>query len=758
VLPPRGLDRRRISFAEPETSPAKATEAADCPERISVTERRASAPRRRSRGWAAPLEDDAMRLGRAIMVVMWLGLMLAAAAIGVAPSRSEPAVYPAVYQVDDRADDGTEFEGKWYVDGYASGLDFIGCDYEGRPFSAAFRFAMPDLVQGDKIAFARLRLASEEEKGPAPLRLIVRGLDEDSPEACSQARLPSRLAKTAETASWQIRQYRRRTSRFIYRTSPNLAPLVNEILARRDWGGGGKTLVLVAEPDTALSNRGGHLGVEDYAPKDRRRSPAMLEIYPTFEDALVGKPLAGRPTDTSVTISVVSLVAIDAYLEYGETPINYTFRTQPQLDRPAERPIEIDLSGLRLDTQYFYRLCFRPASGGDFLAGPEGHFHTQRARGSDFTFTIQADAHMGTEVIDPKGARVRLYKRTIDNVLADNPDLHIDLGDFARIEVVGRGSVSTLSDAIERYLSLRYLLAPLGNSAPCYLVLGNHEAEQGWRSSTVHDSLATWGILARKQVFPNPFPNGFYSGNIDTAGCCGLREDYYAWEWGDALFVVLDPFWYTGTRPHNVGGKSEPSLDAWDWTLGENQYNWLYETLHRSRAKWKFVFVHHLTGGVPSRRKSEGPYGRGGIDGAQYRVAHHPTFEWGGEDSTGKYVFEAERPGWTHGPIHRIMVEEGVDVCFHGHDHVFVFETLDGIVYQACPAPNDRQYSPGFFEPALYSTGLEINNAGHLRVSVSPDSVRVDYVRSVLPEDEPLREGAGAIMNGYVSYSYTLRK
>ncbi|MFH1219600.1 MAG: metallophosphoesterase [Candidatus Eisenbacteria bacterium] len=673
---------------------------------------------------------------------------------------SPPSMPPSIltYPIADRLGDGTEFQDTWYPDGYSSGLDFIGMDRDGRPLIAAFRFAVPDLAEGDKVAFARLRLASEEEKGPSPLSLIVRGLDEDSPEPCSQARLPSRLAKTAEAASWQIRPYRRHTPRFIYRTSPNLAPIVNEILARPGWGISGKALVLIAEPDSSRSGRGGHIAIQDYAPNDRRRSPAMIEIYPTFEDALVGKPLAGRPTDTSVTISVVSLLAIDAYLEYGETPANYTFRTEPQLDRPAERPIEMDLSGLRPDTQYFYRLRSRPAGGGDFLAGPEGSFHTQRPRGSDFTFTIQADAHMGTEVIDPKEARFKLYQRTIGNALADKPDFHIDLGDFARIEVAGRASATTSNDAFERYLSLRRLLAPLGEEAAFYFVLGNHEAEQGWRHRITDDSLATWGILARKQIFPNPYPNAFYSGNTDTAGCCGLREDYYAWEWGDALFVVLDPFWYTGTRPHNVGGQSEPSLDAWDWTLGERQYNWLYETLHQSSAKWKFVFVHHLTGGVSGREKPEGPYGRGGIDGAQYRVAHRPTFEWGGEDSTGKYVFETERPGWTHGPIHRMMVEEGVDVCFHGHDHVFVYESLDGIVYQACPNPADYHYSRGYFDPVLYSTGIEVNNAGHLRVVVATDSVRVDYVRSVLPEDEPLKERSGNIRNGDVSYSYTLRK
>jgi hypothetical protein len=54
-----------------------------------------------------------------------------------------------------------------------------------------------------------------------------------------------------------------------------------------------------------------------------------------------------------------------------------------------------------------------------------------------------------------------------------------------------------------------------------------------------------------------------------------LPEDYYAWEWGDALFVAIDPFWYTTTKPFigNIGGGESsdvgPATDGiglWDGT------------------------------------------------------------------------------------------------------------------------------------------------------------------------------------------------
>ena len=84
-------------------------------------------------------------------------------------------------------------------------------------------------------------------------------------------------------------------------------------------------------------------------------------------------------------------------------------------------------------------------------------------------------------------------------------------------------------------------------------------------------------------------------------------------------------------------------------------------------------------------------------------------------------------------------------------------ETLDGIVYQECPVPAATGYGDGFYSPDYYE-GVKVNNSGHLRVMVSPDSVRVDYVRSVLPEDEPLNEDGSSINNADISYSYTIRK
>ena len=69
-------------------------------------------------------------------------------------------------------------------------------------------------------------------------------------------------------------------------------------------------------------------------------------------------------------------------------------------------------------------------------------------------------------------------------------------------------------------------------------------------------------------------------------------------------------------------------------TLGEGQYRWLQRTLEASRARHKFVFIHHLVGGV-------NPDGRGGAGTGAQRFAPLASL------APGKYrlVVEAAREG-----------------------------------------------------------------------------------------------------------------
>lgn len=663
-----------------------------------------------------------------------------------------------VYGIRHDSDDGTELGEVWYPCGYANGLDHFGRAAVDA-FTVGLRFAVPGLEQGQEVKYARLRLAAQGGDVTSGAHLVIRGVDEDSPETFSDVRRPSVLPKSDAAATWEIGTAWESlgSAAGLYYSSPNVADIINEIISRPSWGQGveGRVLILTIEADGCPEGEPNYLRFEDYTVDPTLRDEARLEIYHTLASAFLGKPMLGRPTDTSVTMNMISLLNLDIYAEYGSQSGVYPYSTAPLLNQPAQEPIEIVIAGLEPDSTYHYRIRYREPGDSTYLAGMESRFHTQRAPGASYVFTIQADSHLWPLECRSDTAGLALYKQTIRNIGHDEPDFHVSMGDLSFVEHYHERDICTMQEAIERYLDQRAYLDTVTHSAPFFLVLGNHEAEQGWRVADPADSVAVWGALARKQVIPNPAPDRFYRGDETIAEGCGVRENYYAWEWGDALFVVLDPFWYTLVKPHHNGG--EGSENPWDWTLGEDQYNWLYDTLHGSDAKWKFVMIHHLVGGVRSLCGTFWtPYGRGGIEAAKHWVDNRGSYEWGGENVWGLYTFPIRRYGWAHGPIHDMMVNAGVTFVFHGHDHVFVHQELDGVIYQECPQPVDATYGDGWYANAHYRLGTKLNNSGHLRVTVRPDYVQVDYVRSVLPKDEPLLEDGNLIYNGQVSYSYAV--
>ena len=170
---------------------------------------------------------------------------------------------------------------------------------------------------------------------------------------------------------------------------------------------------------------------------------------------------------------------------------------------------------------------------------------------------------------------------------------------------------TTSQSAVDtKYLKYREPLyfGKIGGSVPIFLASGNHENEEGWNLDDTPFSIAQASIQARKLYYPTPINDGFYSGNTNilaaiNAGTYGdqYREDYYAWTWGDALFVVIDPFQYTMSNPYGSTageGSDDPATgDQWNWTLGAQQYSWLKTTLESSTAKYKFMFSHQMVGG-----------------------------------------------------------------------------------------------------------------------------------------------------------------
>lgn len=154
-------------------------------------------------------------------------------------------------------------------------------------------------------------------------------------------------------------------------------------------------------------------------------------------------------------------------------------------------------------------------------------------------------------------------------------------------------------------------------------------------------------------------------------------ENYYAWTWGDNLFVVLDPFRYTEPGdPLNTAGAIERASPV--WTLGITQMTWFEKVLANSKEKNKFVICHHLVGGEAI--DSEGVlttdgswYGRG--SGAVINRMYGIT-----DNSYNDGVQQADE-STDEIKIHGLMKKYKVTAFIKGHDHKFCHVLNDEVNY-----------------------------------------------------------------------------
>lgn len=453
--------------------------------------------------------------------------------------------------------------------------------------------------------------------------------------------------------------------------------------------------------------------------------------------------ILGRPTDQSIALSVLAPSAIDAFVEYGTTTGTYGGKTAVT-SGSARVPFEIAVTGLTPNTRYFYRVQQRASGQKDFAAGSEQSFMTQRAPGSTFSFGVQGDSHYER---DQRMYDAELYRRTMDHVRAERPDAYVMLGDDFSIERLIASNTASQDTVNQVYADQRSMLTRVASSASLFLVNGNHEEAARFLLNGTPNNPAVYAGKARTAYYPLPAPDAFYTGDAEPVEHIGLLRDYYAFTWGDALFVAIDPYWHStvqvdadpgggGGRGAGKGGNAMNAAglnrNLWQITLGDAQYAWLKKTLETSTAKYKFVFAHHVMG-----------TGRGAVEVAD-------GYEWGGKDPRGRATFAQMRPTWPM-PIHQLFVKTGVTIFFQGHDHLFARQEKDGVIYQEVPNPADLTYTA--FNKDAYRSGDILPNAGHLNVTVSPGGVKVDYIRSFLPKDE-----TNGHKDGEVAFSYTVKK
>jgi hypothetical protein len=448
--------------------------------------------------------------------------------------------------------------------------------------------------------------------------------------------------------------------------------------------------------------------------------------------------ILGRPTDSSIAISVLGTEAQSVYVEYGTSKTALVKKTAP-VALTVGIPLVIEISGLKANTKNYYRLRYKKSGESSFTTGKTNSFSTAKTSGKSFSFSVQGDTHPERA---GKMFNADLYTVTMANIASQQPDFHILLGDDFSIDpLIDKGQAN--QDGVENiYRTHRNWLAIAGASVPIFLVNGNHEQAAAYLLDGTASNPAVLAGNARLKYYPLPAPNRFYTGDSYEIPNVGLPRDYYSWTWGDALFISIDPYWHSNQAVDNVAGVSADTNDKaggksgsgkttnlWNVGIGDEQYAWLKKTLETSKAKYKFVFAHHVLG-----------TGRGAVEVST-------NYEWGGKDPKGTSTFAKERPNWEL-PIHDLMVKNGVSIFFQGHDHIFVTQERDGLIYQSMPNPADDTFS--MFNDGAYLTGTKAPNSGHVRVTVSPAEAKVEYFLAARAQDS-------SRTNLSTAHSYTVK-
>lgn len=442
-------------------------------------------------------------------------------------------------------------------------------------------------------------------------------------------------------------------------------------------------------------------------------SSGHINLYEDVQERdFEGYVVLGRATLDSMTVRITPKDDGSYKVIYGENLDQLTMETEI-IKTTSKEPVTFLLDGLESDQEYGYKIITFNEQNIPTYCGYTNVFQTAKTGEASYKFAIQSDSHFNTK------ADLDVYKEVFESMDDFNPDFLIDLGDTFINDYFMDSSYENVN---QRYYDHLAYFNILTQSTPLYLVLGNHEGEYGYFRDDTSDNLLIYATQSRKEYYPNPVPDDFYSGNTEVESLVGQPENYYAYTWGDALYVMIDPYRYTTTNPE---GSS-----MWDWTLGLDQYNWLKETLEASDAQFKFMFAHHAIGNVRGSSQITS------------------LFEWGGHERNGRYLFDKYRPEFDM-PIHDLMVENDVDIFFQGHDHIYAREVIDGIVYQTLPKPAE---SVPDIQNNLDAYGDVVQiNSGYLEVYVEPDYVQVDYKRMIVSSDHD--SDATGIVNSYRLYS-----
>ena len=384
--------------------------------------------------------------------------------------------------------------------------------------------------------------------------------------------------------------------------------------------------------------------------------------------APISSSISGNPLSNSFMLSVKSTTKVRIYVEYGYSKSKLDAKTEI-FTILKNSSLSVKINNLKANSYIYYRIRYAINSSNNFSSLDIRSVKTALDVPQESnTFAIQADPHMD------ENSSAEVYLGTLKQIVASAPAFLLDLGDIFMVDKLQDKSESNIRS---RFELMKGFYSNLG-SIPLKICLGNHDGELGYSKFNTKNY--------RKEYFP-----------VQTS-----ELSYYSFTGPNQLHVVLDPFTFT---------TKTPTAEGWEWTLGKVQYDWLSKTLGESKALHKFIYIHHLLVGDQTSR--------GGVEVAMFN-------EWGGKNKDGSEGFASNRPGWGK-PIHELLKDNKVGFVFKGHDHLYVKQEFEGIIYQTLPQPSHpgekldvKQYG--------YLSGKGVGGSGFLKVTTQGSEAKVEFV------------------------------
>jgi phosphodiesterase/alkaline phosphatase D-like protein len=414
-------------------------------------------------------------------------------------------------------------------------------------------------------------------------------------------------------------------------------------------------------------------------------APTKRPTEPKAEPGLFLPPLLSRPTETSIRVTALNhRQPAEAAIELRKEGAGRWQRQPSVLKLSSHEMLDWNLTGLSAATRYEYRILMKQGADGASQPVASGRFRTQRKRPASYTAVLITDPHTGSfrEGSEP----VLTLDRVVQNASKAKAEFVLDLGDNVAWPGSREYGQKSPDGAVEAYARYRRQLGPLSMNSPHFAVIGNWSGESGKFPERSIEMMAA----VRRAFLPGPNHQTYPQGGSQ-------REDYYAFSWGDALYVILNIQTYSApSRPNELPSLRQDVNHITEWTLGEKQMTWFEMTLRKATERFRFVCMHHPAGGNAGDRENT-LYGRGGARA------------W----NTGEQA-----------RIHALMKKHHVQIFFYGHDHVFVDDVVDGIHYAlpgSCGAP---------WKFTGEETGYERfwPDSGHAQLDVTPKQATVSFI------------------------------